>query len=144
MDHPDVTIANFSLMPMAGQCGFCKKASTELPNPLRKCRGCGIAKYCSQECQKRAWPEHKKVCRDIKTVLQVIRLRPSSDPRDLEGALRAAADPSVNQGVCARIAAHLDGLRAENKYVTLFDVGVLVKTDFSQPPAHDVSFARSL
>ena len=29
---------------------------------MRKCARCRIAYYCSRECQKRAWPDHKQVC----------------------------------------------------------------------------------
>ncbi|CDO68868.1 hypothetical protein BN946_scf185000.g11 [Trametes cinnabarina] len=30
---------------------------------LKRCAGCSIAKYCSRECQKNAWPTHKEFCR---------------------------------------------------------------------------------
>jgi len=30
---------------------------------LKACAGCGSAKYCSKECQKKAWKEHKKECK---------------------------------------------------------------------------------
>ena len=29
---------------------------------LKQCSACRIARYCSRECQKRAWPEHKAAC----------------------------------------------------------------------------------
>ncbi|KAF7302122.1 hypothetical protein MIND_00779000 [Mycena indigotica] len=39
-------------------CFYC-----ENPGPLRKCARCEIARYCSQECQKKDWkPTHKAVC----------------------------------------------------------------------------------
>ena len=30
---------------------------------LRVCSGCRQARYCSQECQARAWPAHRGACR---------------------------------------------------------------------------------
>ncbi|KXS11686.1 hypothetical protein M427DRAFT_60298 [Gonapodya prolifera JEL478] len=30
---------------------------------LKRCAGCGIARYCTAECQKAHWKEHKKWCR---------------------------------------------------------------------------------
>ena len=31
---------------------------------FRKCGGCGYARYCSRECQKKHWKEHKTYCKD--------------------------------------------------------------------------------
>ncbi len=43
------------------QCGNCfQPASTE--KMLKTCGKCKTAYYCSLECQKTAWPTHKKVC----------------------------------------------------------------------------------
>jgi hypothetical protein len=45
-------------------CALCGKTVGELAagEKLRKCGGCGVARYCSSECQKTAWPGHKKEC----------------------------------------------------------------------------------
>jgi hypothetical protein len=45
-------------------CAFCGKTKSELAagEKLRSCSGCGAARYCSGECQKTAWPGHKKEC----------------------------------------------------------------------------------
>ena len=31
--------------------------------PTNVCGGCGVAKYCSKECQMRDWNNHKAACR---------------------------------------------------------------------------------
>ena len=33
--------------------------------PLRYCEGCKTVLYCSRDCQKTAWPLHKKFCKQI-------------------------------------------------------------------------------
>jgi hypothetical protein len=39
------------------ECGHCKK-----PNCIQKCSRCKKVYYCTKECQKSHWTEHKKVC----------------------------------------------------------------------------------
>ena len=41
------------------QCNFCHTKSAE---PLKRCSRCKKANYCSRECQKYDWKEHKKIC----------------------------------------------------------------------------------
>ena len=43
-------------------CATCKKGSSALSGPLKKCSRCEGPRYCSQECQKADWKQHKKVC----------------------------------------------------------------------------------
>ena len=42
---------------MSKLCKCCKKEDSN-----KRCGGCGLAYYCSTECQKAHWNEHKKVC----------------------------------------------------------------------------------
>ena len=51
--------------PLPHCCALCGKTESELAagEKLRKCGGCGVVRYCSGECQKAAWPGHKKECR---------------------------------------------------------------------------------
>ena len=35
---------------------------------LMKCAACKFARYCSRDCQKKAWPQHKKQCMAIKRI----------------------------------------------------------------------------
>ncbi|RPA82221.1 hypothetical protein BJ508DRAFT_93267 [Ascobolus immersus RN42] len=41
-------------------CLECKKMV-----PTKKCSGCKKTWYCSRECQKKAWPEHRQECLDF-------------------------------------------------------------------------------
>ncbi len=48
--------------------GVCFNSQCNLPNreversKMLSCARCGDANYCSRECQKAAWPEHKELC----------------------------------------------------------------------------------
>jgi len=43
--------------------GMCSGCSEEFPKTeLRRCKGCGIVNYCSTECMKRDWSEHRHFC----------------------------------------------------------------------------------
>jgi len=42
-------------------CNFCKK--TERSNLLQQCSACFGVSYCSKECQRADWKNHRKVCR---------------------------------------------------------------------------------
>ncbi|KAI0718053.1 hypothetical protein C8T65DRAFT_827835 [Cerioporus squamosus] len=46
-------------------CGHCD-AEASADRPLLKCTGCGLSVYCSKDCQKAAWAEHKIWCRSSK------------------------------------------------------------------------------
>lgn len=41
-------------------CATCQSLSKTLS--LRKCSQCKSVRYCSVECQRKHWPEHKKEC----------------------------------------------------------------------------------
>ncbi len=45
-------------------CSACGKL-----NSKSRCKGCGAA-YCSKECQKRAWPVHKRICGSIDKLIE--------------------------------------------------------------------------
>jgi hypothetical protein len=43
-------------------CDFCKKPENPSKN-LQRCTQCKKARYCNQECQRKAWQDHKKDCK---------------------------------------------------------------------------------
>lgn len=45
-------------------CNFCAK--TREDNTFLCCNGCKRIYYCSPECQRKAWKQHKKICHEIR------------------------------------------------------------------------------
>src|ERR1700722_699937 len=43
-------------------CSTCHKLQPELPHPLKRCAKCQTTLYCSRECQKDDWKNHKRIC----------------------------------------------------------------------------------
>jgi len=54
-------IAKTTIVVTFVTCSTCKKADVD--SSFKKCGGCKKVYYCSSECNKVAWEEHKKVCR---------------------------------------------------------------------------------
>ena len=56
------------------ECGVCDGNSDreEATKNLKRCSGCYIARYCSRECQKRHFKDHKEVCGYIKNLKEII------------------------------------------------------------------------
>jgi MYND finger len=61
VDHVAQTIAAKSDDKM--ECWTCKSSKTPTGTKLLSCMGCSKAMYCSKECQKKDWKNHKRTCR---------------------------------------------------------------------------------
>ncbi|KAF5826344.1 hypothetical protein DUNSADRAFT_3495 [Dunaliella salina] len=46
----------------ASACAECGKAEG---GTLQRCGGCRVVRYCSAACQLKAWPVHKKGCKQV-------------------------------------------------------------------------------
>ena len=62
------TLGNALLAEMSvscAQCGARERSTNDSGPPLRllKCARCKQVRYCSQACQKKQWPAHRKSCR---------------------------------------------------------------------------------
>ncbi|KAI9059707.1 hypothetical protein FKP32DRAFT_1760766 [Trametes sanguinea] len=74
----DDQVPSKTMQPYLRRCHKC--GGDERPmQKLKRCAGCEFAVYCSRECQKAAWPDHKKVCRrelvsDVPRALQKLLL----------------------------------------------------------------------
>lgn len=51
-------------MKVCNQCG-------KTDEKVKRCVKCHIASYCGVDCQKSAWPEHKKVCSEARDMSKV-------------------------------------------------------------------------
>eukprot|EP00026_Physarum_polycephalum_P008948 Phypoly_transcript_09055.p1 GENE.Phypoly_transcript_09055~~Phypoly_transcript_09055.p1 ORF type:complete len:452 (+),score=38.65 Phypoly_transcript_09055:61-1416(+) len=58
---------------MCAMCGVCREA------PYKSCSGCKFAHYCSVECQKKHWKEHKIYCKHSKIILEYDKAQRSTE-----------------------------------------------------------------
>ncbi|KAL1718149.1 hypothetical protein EV715DRAFT_201727 [Schizophyllum commune] len=59
-----MSVSSNSLKYTAGSKDLCTYVKCNKPGELRKCSKCQLAWYCSRDCQKADWPEHRKTCKD--------------------------------------------------------------------------------
>ncbi|KAF6249422.1 hypothetical protein COO60DRAFT_970657 [Scenedesmus sp. NREL 46B-D3] len=69
-NKPDAASTNATAangLPLGQECGFCHKVPDKLELLLR-CSRCKHAWYCSQACQRSAWPQHKQECKKLQNL----------------------------------------------------------------------------
>jgi hypothetical protein len=83
-------------------CGMCKRGDI-CGVPLQRCNGCRIVYYCSKAHQKKAWPLHKQICGQMRSLLSGANENTVHNAAEWKqflfngfGALRGLADdPSI-------------------------------------------------
>ena len=53
---------------------------------LRRCTGCGVAKYCSERCQRADWRTHRRVCRQLAAAAAAAAQLPAAAHEQQEAA----------------------------------------------------------
>ncbi len=87
---PNATIADLAEMAhhnfavSGGECDACSSPAGAGGAPLRMCKGCSSAWYCSKECQSASWPAHKPSCGPLKAGNLAVLCRLERRP-DLNG-----------------------------------------------------------
>ena len=54
------SIPSINTSLLTKQCNYCKTEETD--KKIYRCSRCHFAKYCSVDCQRKDWSEHKKIC----------------------------------------------------------------------------------
>mmetsp|Transcript_24202 Transcript_24202/g.78243 ORF Transcript_24202/g.78243 Transcript_24202/m.78243 type:complete len:231 (-) Transcript_24202:96-788(-) len=60
----DAVVALTKPMPSTGKCATCE-VQVAKAGKLLACGRCREVEYCSLACQKKDWPQHKRVCRKV-------------------------------------------------------------------------------
>ncbi|KAJ6464202.1 hypothetical protein C8R47DRAFT_1079750 [Mycena vitilis] len=48
---------------LAGTSSYCYGCANPVLPVLKRCAGCGVARYCTEKCQAADWPEHRQLCK---------------------------------------------------------------------------------
>ena len=68
-------------------CNCCQKSESE--HKFKQCKSCKAVRYCSEQCQKTNWPDHKKICKAIN------ELSSRAKSKNLEKGLGDGEDDNV-------------------------------------------------
>jgi len=101
--HADPVSSLAHAVTKRGVCTYCRQIEGREGQKLRLCSGCGLVPYCSRECQKTHWPQHKQACKEEEKNQQA-----GQHPISATGPLRLhLANPSTEvkpifrEAVCA-------------------------------------------
>jgi hypothetical protein len=63
--RPTPALHNVSQPQPQKKCFKCGAATTKTGTPLLKCNACKTARYCSSDCQKLDWRQHRPICKQV-------------------------------------------------------------------------------
>ena len=90
VDNHFARFASTDVPPPEPKCENCQKTESEAGQPHKKCARCKTS-YCSRECQKADWKQHKKICA---TIANATDSAPSARPTNRTNALKVTVtDP---------------------------------------------------
>ena len=75
--------AESSALASTKKCAHCNTPESDPEKkPLKPCPKCQAVRYCSRDCQKSGWKQHKKTCASAAQIYaQTADLKPASAPR---------------------------------------------------------------
>lgn len=79
--------ARESLLDVLKKEIFCKAKGCGKPG-VKKCERCGGVAYCSEECQRRHWPEHKDWCEKLRRISAALYTASQDEKREVERVQR--------------------------------------------------------
>jgi mitochondrial splicing suppressor protein 51 len=97
-------------------CNTCHKLQTDLPQPLKHCAKCQTTKYCSRECQKADWKNHKILC-----VLQAAARQGAADAASSSTGPHNPGFNVMNGLYGGAIGTKLQGLPEKDAFIELID-----------------------
>lgn len=57
------------IQAQAPKCLSCGRDKCKDGKDLRRCTRCGVTRYCSRDCQRGDWKDHKKICAEMANMI---------------------------------------------------------------------------
>eukprot|EP00931_Biecheleriopsis_adriatica_P077374 TRINITY_DN50958_c0_g1_i1.p1 TRINITY_DN50958_c0_g1~~TRINITY_DN50958_c0_g1_i1.p1 ORF type:complete len:667 (-),score=93.42 TRINITY_DN50958_c0_g1_i1:153-2099(-) len=91
--------------PLSRKCNQCNATS----RTLNTCAGCKRAWYCSQECQRLAWSQHKTDCRKSGRLQQGDLVKITNAPEEMQQVQREAYQHDLNGSIVEIVSCTKEG-----------------------------------
>lgn len=128
-------------------CQNCGKLGSQFSVPLKSCAKCHWASYCSRECQKADWKNHKQVCKTTSggggSTAHAQIPGPSGRPIDINGFTTGAGGSlDANPFQALTSGTFLHNMPEKETYRTLIDSYRLRVTDEHNFSNTDKEYSR--